>query len=82
MSSPPSSLRYHELLRRLKRFGVVEVSGRGKGSEQYLVRPTVPGTTKGPSTTVRCHGSGDEVKIGAIRACLRRLDINPDEFWA
>ncbi len=81
MPNPPGSLKYHELIRRLKKFGVIESTKRGKGSERYLVRPKVPGTTKGPSTTVRCHGAGDEVTIGAISACLRRLGIASNDFW-
>ena len=77
----PKSLSYHEFLKRLARFGVVEVAKRGKGSERYLVRPTVPGTTKGPSHTIRCHGKGDTVKIGTMTSCLRRLQIDPKNFW-
>ena len=82
MPNLPGSLKYHELIRRLKRFGVEEHTKRGKGSERYLVRPIIPGIPKGPSATVRCHGSGDEIKIGAISACLRRLGIDPKEFWS
>jgi len=81
MPNPPGSLKYRELIRRLSKFGVVESTKRGKGSERYLVRPIIPGTTKGPSATIRCHGSGDEIKIGAITACLRRLNIDPKDFW-
>jgi hypothetical protein len=76
------TLRYHEFLRKLKPFGVVELPSRGKGSERYLVRPAVPGTTKGPACTIRCHGAGDELKPGAVAACLRRLQIDPKQFWA
>jgi len=82
MPNPPGSLKYHELIRRLKKFGVEEHTKRGKGSERYLVRPIVPGSTRGPSTTIHCHGSGDEIKIGSITACLRRLAISPEEFWS
>ena len=82
MPNPPGSLKYHELIRRLKKFGVIESTKRGKGSERYLIRPIVPGTTKGPSVTVRCHGAGDEIKIGSITSCLRRLGIDPKEFWS
>jgi len=81
MSKPPAELQYRELEKRLRKFGVIEVEDRGRGSEKYLVRPTVPGTTKGPSYTVRCHGKGDKIRAGAIRACLRRLGIDPKEFW-
>ena len=81
MPSPPAELRYNQFLNRLKNFGVIEVKDRGKGSEKYLVRPIMPGTTKGPSYTIRCHGRGDRIKAGAIRACLRRLNIDPKDFW-
>ena len=76
------TLRYHEFLCRLKPFGVIELPSREKGSERYLVRAVVPGTTRGPACTVRCHGSGDELKPGAISACLRRLQIDPKDFWS
>lgn len=81
MNRPPSDLSYTTFLRVLKRFGVVEVANRGKGSEKYLVRPTVPGTTKGPSYTLKCHGKGDIVKTGTRSACLRRLGIDSKDFW-
>jgi len=81
MSKPPAELRYNQFLKQLKAFGVIEIENRGKGSEKYLVRPTTPGTTKGPSYTIRCHGKGDKVKAGTMRACLRRLQIDPKEFW-
>ena len=77
----PKILRYGEFISRLRDFGVIELPGRGKGSERYLIRPSITGTTKGPSYTIRCHGSGDTVKIGAMSACLRRLQIDPKEFW-
>jgi hypothetical protein len=45
----PKILSYGEFISRLKDFGVIELPERGKGSERYLVRPTIAGTTKGPS---------------------------------
>jgi hypothetical protein len=77
----PKILRYGEFISRLRDFGVIELPGRGKGSERYLIRPSITGTTKGPSYTIRCHGSGDTVKIGTMSTCLRRLQIDPKEFW-
>ena len=77
----PKSLKYHEFLSRLRDFGVIEIPRRGKGSERYLVRPAVPGETKGPFCTVKCHGSGDTVAFGTIAACLRRLQIDAKDFW-
>ena len=77
----PKRLQYHEFLTRLKNFGVIEIPNKGKGSERYLVRPSIPGTTKGPSYTIRCHGKGDTVKSGTMKACLRRLQISQEDFW-
>ena len=77
----PKSLHYGEFLRRLQDFGVIELPERGKGGERYLVRPTIPGTTKGPSYTIGCHGKGKTVQSGTMSACLRRLKIDPKDFW-
>jgi len=81
MTNPPGDISYRKFLKRLKDFDVIEIKNRGKGSERYLVKPIVPGTTQGPSCTIRCHGKGDSIKPGTARACLRRLQIDPDEFW-
>ena len=82
MTQPPGELRYNQFFKRLKPFGVIEVENRGKGSEKYFVRPTEPGTTKGPAYTIRCHGHGDTLRIGTMAACLRRLQIDPKDFWS
>jgi hypothetical protein len=81
MTNPPGDISYRNFLKKLKEFGVVEIKSRGKGSERYLVKPIVPNTTKGPSYTLKCHGQGSTIKPGAARACLRRLDIDPADFW-
>ncbi len=77
----PKALSYGELISRLKKFGVIELPQRGKGSERYLVKPIIPGTTKGQSYTIRCHGKSDTVKLGTLTACLRRLQIDQKDFW-
>ena len=59
---PKVGLRYHDFFRRLKAYGVVEVPGRGKGSERFLVREIPPGSKKGPFYTLKCHGKGNTVK--------------------
>ncbi len=81
MTNVPGDINYRNLLKKLKQVGVIELPSRGKGSERYLIKPIIPGTTKGPSYTIRCHGEGDTIKKGVINACLRRLQIDPDEFW-
>ena len=32
--------------------------------------------------TVKCHGEGNEIGTGALRAALRRLQIDPKDFFA
>jgi len=46
----PKILRYGEFISRLQDFGVIELPGRGKGSERYLIRPTIPERQKGRHT--------------------------------
>ena len=75
-------MKYREFVDRLKRYGVREYPGRGKGSERLLVRETVPGLRKGPRSTIKCHGQGKDVATGTARAVLRRLGIDPKDFFA
>jgi hypothetical protein len=74
-------VKYREALERLRRFGVVEDKRRGKGSERLWIRETEPGSGKGARTTVKCHGEGKDIATGTLRAALRRLGINPADFF-
>lgn len=51
------SLKYRDLLKRLKLYGVVEDRTRGKGSERLLTR-MVAGRKY--STTTKCHSDADQ----------------------
>jgi hypothetical protein len=73
-------LRYAELRRRLKLCEVVELPGRGKGSERIFFRPDSI-TGKGPQHTVKCHGDNTTIGVGAIAKILHRFGIDADEFW-
>jgi hypothetical protein len=79
VSNGPLTLR--DLLKKLKKFGVIVLSDRGKGSEIILVRPDSPGSYRGPQYPVKNHGPGTEIKPAVIRALLRRFNIDPTEFW-
>jgi predicted RNA binding protein YcfA (HicA-like mRNA interferase family) len=52
---------------------------RGKGSERWLVHPNVNGKKKG--TSITCHGEGKDVKVGMMKAVLRRFEIDIDGFF-
>ena len=77
----PGPLRYRDLIRRLRNFGVEEHLDRGKGSHAYLIRPAGKEKGKGPRCPIRRHGSGDEIPLGTIQSTLRRLEIDLDDFW-
>ena len=79
--SKKGPLRYRDLLSRLQPFGVVEIDDRGKGSEVILLRPLSPGSFQGPRYPIRHHSDNDEIPLGTIAACLRRLNITAKEFW-
>lgn len=76
----PHPIAYRELRSRLAIFGVVEIKGRGKGSERLFVR-TDPVTGQHRSYPIKCHSEGDDVGMGTLCACLRRFGISPHEFW-
>ena len=57
MAMAERTLKYRDLLKRLKLFGVVEDRTRGKGSERMLTR-IVEG--KKYSTTTKCHSDSDQ----------------------
>jgi hypothetical protein len=79
MSKRP--LKYREFIKQLKPYGVIEIIPRGKGSERILLKPTIPGTMKGPFYPVKCHGLSTEIDVSVINAILRRFGIPKNEFW-
>lgn len=74
-------MRYRDALQRARAFGVVEDARRGKGSERLWIRETAPGSGKGPRYSMKCHGDGTEIAPGTLRAALRRLGIDPKDFF-
>jgi hypothetical protein len=76
---PKGALKYYELIRRLKPYGIVELKNRGKGSERILLLPAAPGSRKGLQYPIKCHGKNTEISIPVINAVLRRFNIT--DFW-
>lgn len=74
-------LKYRELVERLKPYGIVVLSRRGKGSEVIFLKPDSPGSKQGPQFPVKHHGDGTEIYHQVISAILRRFNIDPVEFW-
>jgi hypothetical protein len=66
------TLKYRDLLKRLRKYGVAERAARGKGSERLLER--LVGGTKLTIAT-KCHNEGDQKPKAVIRAIRRRLRL-------
>ena len=77
---PKSPLRFKDLLKVLKPFGV-KVKQGGKGSETILVRPLSEDSTKGPQYTIKKHGTNPEISWRVIEALLESLSIPKDAVW-
>jgi hypothetical protein len=69
-------LKYRDLLKRLKLFGVDEIKSRGKGSERLFIR-VVDGVKL--SIPTKCHNENDEKPRGVISAIRRRLRLTPND---
>jgi hypothetical protein len=54
----------------------VVFKARGKGSERMIYHPNING--RAASYPVRCHGEGDEIPIGTLKAIIRRFDLPSD----
>ncbi len=78
---PKKPLKVDELLRKLRRFGVIPLRNRGKGSELVLLLPESENSKKGPIFTIRDHGKGTQIYIPVINKILQRFDIDPKLFW-
>ena len=76
-------LKHRELLKRLKKFGVIEDKSRGKGSECILfIDRGFKGIIQGPQTPIKYRGENTEYSIKVIDSIIRTFDIDPDEFWS
>lgn len=79
----PKALKLRELLSRLSDFGVIKHPNpaRRKGSETVVYKPSEPGSMKGRIFTLTNHGQGTPLGTGIVLACLRRFQIDKDEFF-
>jgi len=79
------SIRYGDLRKLVKQFGVYEDARRGKGSERLWIRGLPDGGML--SIPVTCHGTGDMVGVGLVKAIRRRLlltekdGVRDEEFY-
>ena len=65
-------LKYRDLRKRLKRFGIDENKSRGKGSERIFF-----GVVDGQPATypTKCHNEGDEKPVPVIEAIRRKFHL-------
>lgn len=69
-------LTYRNMLRAVRKYGVNEIKGRGKGSHRLLVG-VIGGTIR--RYPVPCHSEGAELAASIIKAIRRRFDLTPDK---
>ncbi len=68
-------LKYRDLRRRLKSFGVQEDKRRGKGSER-IFRAVVEG--REITYPTKCHNEGDEKPVPVVEAIRRAFHLTDD----
>lgn len=72
-------VRYRDLLRCLKEFGVTEAVRKGKGSKRMLFKADVEGQKQ--SHPIHPHNNNDEVHTHIVKTVLRRFKIPEKAFW-
>ena len=71
---PKRSMRHDELINRLKKYGIVELKKRGKGSERMLYQAS----TK-RNYPIKCHGKSTEYSVAVLKNIMRKFDL-PEDF--
>ncbi len=68
-------LKYRELRKRLKKYGIAEDKKRGKGSERMFV-----GFVDGRMVTypTKCHNEGDEKPVPVIESIRRHFHLTEE----
>lgn len=81
MPKPPPDrpLKYRELYKKLRKFGVTGITQRGKGSNRGFFHPNING--KPAWHFVKCHGEGDELNKDVVRATREKFNIKPEDFY-
>jgi len=70
----PKRLTYRELRKRLKKYGIIELSSsRGRGSERIFFQES-----SNTFHSVTCHGEGKELGIGLLKSIVRRFNLPKD----
>jgi len=70
----PRRLKYRELVKRLKKHGIIVIKSRGKGSERMLYQESTR-----LNYPITCHGENHEYSIGMLKAIQRRFSL-PNDF--
>lgn len=68
-------LKYRDLRKRLKSFGISEDKSRGKGSERMFVGVVEGQVVRYPT---KCHSEGQEKPVPVIEAIRRRFHLTEE----
>lgn len=67
-------MKYHEIVRKLKKLGCEEIPRRGGGSHRKWINAAV-----GRGTIIPDHGAKD-LKLGTVKGVVRQLGLDWLEF--
>jgi mRNA interferase HicA len=67
-------MKYRDVTRKLKKLGCQELPRRGGGSHRKWYNP------KTDKLTVLPDWSGKDLKLGTIKAVIKQLGIDPNDF--
>jgi len=70
------SLQYRILRKKLRKFGVIELKRRGKGSHRMFYQADTNNYYP-----IKCHGEGAELNKEIVRAARERFNIKIEEFY-
>jgi predicted RNA binding protein YcfA (HicA-like mRNA interferase family) len=67
-------MKYREIVKRLKPYGIVVIEKRGKGSHRMLYQPSTR-----LNFPIKYHGNNEDYGEGYISALKRKFNL-PDDF--
>lgn len=79
MANNRRRMKYRELVRRLRKYGVYVDAKRGKGSHRMLCKDHDDGRLS--HTPITCHKESQEYPPSVILAILYTFSIPVEEFW-
>jgi len=72
---PRNTIRHDELLKRIKKFGIIEYTKRGKGSHRMLYQESTRN-----NYPIKYHGKQTEYSKAVLKNIIRKFDLPEGVF--